>query len=170
MKNPFLLTGLAVVAATTMLLATPIDPASAAPTTRHFLLENVASGQCVTETGTQSGMWMASCPAASSTQINHSFLWDQVDNIYGQIYNMHSGLCIIVTGATNGSGAWLSGPANGCAPVTVDEWSPGNEGSAFQFQNDHSHLCLADVSGALKQISCLDGGTWWYETATNSAN
>jgi hypothetical protein len=169
MKNPFLRTGLAVVAATTMLLATPIGPASAA-TTNHFLLENVASGQCVTETGSDSGMWMATCPDASSTTINHSYLWDQDDNIYGQIYNMHSGLCIIVTGATDGSGAWLSGPANDCAPVTVDEWSQGSEGPAFQFQNDHSGLCLADVSGALEQISCLDGGTWWYETPTNSAD
>jgi len=84
-------------------------------------------------------------------------LWSQ--NGYGQIVNMHSDDCMIVTGATSGSGVWLTGPtapgSGYCNPVTVDQWSIGSEGPNIQFTNDHSHLYMtADPStGGILQVT-----------------
>jgi hypothetical protein len=167
MKIRPLLVSFAALASAAWFVASPGAPAKAAPNTIHFLLENVASGKCLIESGLQSGTYEATCPLASSTMINHSFLWSQ--NISGQIINMHSGYCLIVTGASAGTSVWLTGPANNCGQATVDEWSFGSESATNEFTNDHSHLCMTEVSGSLEQTACGDG-SHWYETPTDSAD
>ena len=83
---------------------------------------------------------------------------------------------MIVTGATSGSGVWLTGPtaagSGHCSDVTVDEWNFGSEGPDFQFTNDHSHLYMtADPStGKLLQVSLGAADQYWAELPTNSAN
>src|SRR5512146_3001528 len=98
---------LTALAAAAMYLAATVHPANAI-VTRHFLLFNVGLKKCAVQNGTLDQLYLTTCPDASSTTINHSALWSQ--NTFGQIVNMHSDFCMIVTGATPGSGVWLTGP------------------------------------------------------------
>jgi hypothetical protein len=176
------LVGLAALGATAMLIVSPSSPARAA-TTVHYLLYNVYYQECVVESGTTSSDYLTACPNASATNINHSALWSW-GPVYNQVVNMHSDGCMIVTGATSGSGVWITGPTSSgsgyCTPVTVDEWTtqdaagPVNptEGLELQFVNAHSHLCMTAVStGAIEQVTCgAENAQWWVEEPTNSAN
>jgi hypothetical protein len=156
-----------------MFLAATVSPAKAVVTV-HFLLFNVGMQKCAVQNGTLDQLYLTTCPDASSTQINHSALWSQ--NIYGQIVNMHSDYCMIVTGATSGSGVWLTGPTSAgsghCSDVSVDEWSFGSEGPDIRFTNDHSHLYLTGnaSTGGLIQQTGGNANQYWAELPTNSAN
>lgn len=167
------LVGLTALAAAAISLAASGSPAKAA-STDHFLLMNVGTGECATQNGTADSLYLTACPNAASTTINHSLLWSQ--NGYGQIVNMHSDDCMIVTGATSGSGVWLTGPtapgSGYCSPVSVDEWTSGNEGVDIQITNAHSHLNVtADPStGGLLQVAPGADYQWWVELPTNSAD
>ena len=161
----------ALAAAATYLAAT-VSPANAI-VTRHFLLFNVGLQKCAVQNGTLDQLYLTTCPDASRTDINHSALW--IQNTFGQIVNMHSDDCMIVTGQTPGSGVWLTTPtaagSGKCGDVTVDEWSFGSEGPDFQFTNDHSHLYMTgNASGGLTQDTQGNANQFWSELPTNSAN
>jgi hypothetical protein len=163
---------LTALAAAAMYLAATVNPANAI-VTRHFLLFNVGLQKCAVQNGNLDQLYLATCPDASRTDINHSALW--IQNTYGQIVNMHSDFCMIVTGATPRSGVWLTGPtapgSGKCTNVTVDEWTFGSEGADFQFANNHSHLYMTGLStGGLTQNTQGNANQYWAEIPTNSAN
>ena len=174
--------GLAALAATAALIVSPSSPARAAATV-HYLLFNVYYQECAVQDGMTSSDYLTSCPDASGTKINHSALWSWGPT-YNQVVNMHSDGCMIVTGATSGSGVWVTAPTSPgsgyCNPVTVDEWTTRDaagavtptEGVQLQFVNAHSHLCMTAVStGAIEQVTCgAANAQWWVEEPTNSAN
>jgi hypothetical protein len=165
---------LTALAAAALFLATSGTPAKAVTTT-HFLLFNVGLQKCATQTGTEDVLYLTACPDATSKTINHSLLWSQ--NGYGEIVNMHSDDCMIVTGNSPGTEVWLTGPTSAgsgyCNPVTVDEWSSGYEGQDNEFENGHSHLYITGDpnDGALDQdILGSVGNQIWHEVPTNSAS
>jgi hypothetical protein len=65
--------------------------------TYYKLYWNQPGGQCLAETGTQSGVYISGCHTT-----NHSLYWEiPAEGGTGQIINEHSGLCLTVNHAGN---------------------------------------------------------------------
>jgi hypothetical protein len=81
---------------------------------------------------------------------------------------------MIVTGATSGSGVWMTGPtASGsgyCNPVTVDEWNIPSGSTYLQITNMHSNLYMtaSTANDGITQNSSQSTGQYWDEIPTNS--
>jgi hypothetical protein len=79
------------------LAATALTAPGANATTYHELEWGTASGTCLAETGTQSGVYLSGCGTT-----NHSLYWAvPAEGGTGQIINEHSGLCLTANDAND---------------------------------------------------------------------
>ena len=132
-------------------------PAQASVGTGWYQLHNVYYNECLTEDGDTGAIYLQAC--GTGTNINHSQLWDYT--VFGQLVNVHSGLCLIVTGYD--AGVWLTGgTACTTAPITVAEWNPDTTNEVIT--NAHTGWYLdADTaaSGEIIQEPYIIDGIHW---------
>jgi hypothetical protein len=95
-----------------MLTATALTAPGAKAASYYELFWGESSGQCLAETGTQSGVYLAGCGTT-----NHSLYWEiPAEGGTGQIINEHSGLCLT---ADDAGGVYLGT----CGTNHVQQWS-----------------------------------------------
>jgi len=132
-------------------------PAEAAVPSGWYQLHNTYYNKCLTEDGDTGAIYLQTC--ATGTNINHSQLWDYTT--FGQFVNVHSGLCLIVTGYD--AAVWLSGgTACTSATVSVAQWNPDTTDEVIT--NAHSGWYLdADTaaSGEIIQEPYIIDGIHW---------
>lgn len=124
-----------------------------------YQLQNIYYNKCVTEDGNTGAIYLQAC--ATGSNINHSQLWKFT--ALGQFVNVHSGLCLIVTGYD--PGIWLTG-GSACTlagGVSVAEWNPSAEFDGFITNAHTGDYMDADTTnnGTLIQEPDLVSGRVW---------
>jgi len=136
--------GLAPLCCLAMLTATALTAPGAKATTYQELEWGEASGECLAETGTQSGVYITGCGTT-----NHSLYWAvPAEGGTGQIINEHSGLCLTANDAGN---VYL----DTCGTNHVQQWSrffyTGFNGKFDRYTNVHvpGFLLVGTIQGVL---------------------
>lgn len=147
-------------------LSANVTPAKAdAVPVGTYQLQNIYYNKCLTEDGDTGAIYLQTC--ATGSDINHSQLWNYT--ALGQLVNVHSGLCLIVTGYE--AGVWLTGgsPCTLTGGITVAEWNPTTQYDGF-ITNAHSGDYLdadtADNGILIQEPYLLLGRSWSLDKAT----